>query len=103
MSSYLSILLLLATALLFAWGLAAVHLPGAWLFGALVASALFAVRDWKAVVLPKPVYLVAQAVIGTALGAGFSPATLRALPGHWEIFTFAVVFILLTSLLILLR
>jgi membrane AbrB-like protein len=37
-------------------------------------------------------------VIGTALGAGFSPATLLALPKHFSVFAFAVVFILLTSL-----
>jgi uncharacterized protein len=37
-------------------------------------------------------------VIGTALGAGFSPATLLTLPKHFSIFAFAVVFILLTSL-----
>jgi membrane AbrB-like protein len=85
-------------AVLFAFGLQTAHLPAAWLFGPLVASALFAVRDWQAVELPRPVYIAAQAAIGTALGAGFSPATLLMLPNHFSIFAFAVVFILLTSL-----
>lgn len=91
--------LLLLSALLLAVGLQTAHLPAAWLFGPLLASAFFAVRGWEAVALPKPVYLAAQAVIGTALGAGFSPATLLILPKHFGIFLFAVAFILLTSLL----
>jgi uncharacterized protein len=91
--------LLLLTAVLLAFALQTAHLPAAWLFGPLVASALFAVADWQAVEFPRPVYLIAQTVIGTALGAGFSPATLLTLPTHFTIFAFAVVFILLTSLL----
>jgi membrane AbrB-like protein len=91
--------LLLLTAVLLALALQTAHLPAAWLFGPLVASALFAVADWQAVEFPRPVYLIAQTVIGTALGAGFSPATLLTLPTHFTIFAFAVVFILLTSLL----
>jgi uncharacterized protein len=85
-------------AVLLAFALQASHLPAAWLFGPLVASALFAVRDWHAVELPRSVYIAAQAVVGTALGAGFSPATLLTLPRHFSIFAFAVIFILLTSL-----
>jgi Isochorismatase family len=46
--SYRSALLPI-TAVLFAFGLQAAHMPAAWLFGPLVASALFAVRDWQAV------------------------------------------------------
>ena len=86
------------TAVLFAFALQAAHLPAAWLFGPLVASALFALRDWQAFEAPRSVYIAAQALIGTALGAGFSPATLLTLPSHFSIFAFAVVFILLTSL-----
>jgi membrane AbrB-like protein len=92
-----SVLLALA-AVLFAFALQAAHLPAAWLFGPLVASALFALRDWRAFEAPRSIYIAAQAVIGTALGAGFSPATLLTLPNHFSIFAFAVVFILLTSL-----
>jgi membrane AbrB-like protein len=75
-----------------------VHLPGAWLFGPLAASALFAVRGWYAMRFPNAIYIAGQAVIGTALGGGFSPHTLAVIPEHAGIFTFAVVFILLTSL-----
>src|SRR3984957_18264374 len=92
-----SILLALA-AVLFAFALQAAHLPAAWLFGPLVASALFALRDWKALEAPRSIYIAAQAVIGTALGAGFSLSPLLTLPSHFSVFAFAVVFILLTSL-----
>ena len=91
--------LLLFGAIGLAFLLRAVHLPAAWLFGPLVVSAVFAVREWEAVHLPNSTYFAAQAVIGTALGAGFSPSTLSILPRHFGIFLFAVVFILLTSLL----
>jgi uncharacterized protein len=77
----------------------ATHLPGAWMFGPLAASALFAVRGWHAAHFPTPIYVAGQALIGTALGAGFSPKTLAVIPQHAGIFTFAVVFILATSLL----
>ena len=76
-----------------------VHLPGAWLFGPLTVSAISAVRGWHAAVFPNRVYIAGQAVIGTALGAGFSPRTLATLSEHAGIFSFAVIFILLTSLL----
>jgi membrane AbrB-like protein len=76
----------------------AIHLPGAWMFAPLAVSATFAVRGWYAVRLPNRVYIAGQALIGTALGAGFSPSTLAVIPQHAGIFTFAVVFILLTSL-----
>jgi membrane AbrB-like protein len=75
------------------------HLPGAWLFAPLAVSAFFAVRGWYAVKLPNPLYIAGQAMIGTALGAGFSGKTLSVIPQHAGIFTFAVVFILLASLL----
>jgi membrane AbrB-like protein len=77
----------------------ALHLPAAWLFGPLVVSAFSAVRGWKAVQFPGGAYLAGQAAIGTALGAGFSPRTLGVLPHHLGVFSFAVIFILLTSLL----
>jgi len=91
--------LLLATALGLALLFHAMRLPGGWLFGPLVGSALFAVCGWCAIRFPNRIYLAGQAIIGTALGAGFSPKTLGAIPQHAGIFLFAVVFILLTSLL----
>jgi membrane AbrB-like protein len=75
------------------------HMPGAWLFGPLAVSSIFAVRGWEAVQFPKSVYVAGQAMIGTALGSGFSAKTLSIIPQHAGIFTFAVVFILATSLL----
>jgi membrane AbrB-like protein len=95
--TYASVFLLI-TAVLFAFAFKALHLPAAWFFGPLVASALFALRDWQAFESPRAVYIAAQSLIGTALGAGFSPNTLLTLPEHFSILAFAVVFILLTSL-----
>src|ERR1700686_1148701 len=86
------------TALLFACAFQFLHLPAAWFFGPLVASAFFALRDWHSFEAPRSIYIATQAVIGTALGAGFSPGTLLTLPEHFSIFAFAVVFLLLTSL-----
>ncbi|MDR0534199.1 MAG: AbrB family transcriptional regulator [Verrucomicrobiales bacterium] len=91
--------LLLGASVALALVFRALHLPAAWFFAPFVAAAVFAVKGWQVVKLPRPYYLVAQAMIGTALGAGFSPSTLKQLPEHWVIFAFAVVFILLTSLL----
>ena len=76
----------------------ALYLPCAWLFGPLAVSAIFAVRGWQAVQFPQPAYVAGQAVIGTALGSGFLAKTLAVIPQHAGIFTFAVVFILATSL-----
>ena len=91
-------LLLLLSALGLGLLFHALRLPGAFMFAPLSASAIFAVRGWCAIKLPQPAYIAGQALIGTALGAGFSPHTLGVIPQHAGIFTFAVVFILATSL-----
>lgn len=39
------------------------RLPAAWLFGPLVASALFAVRNWYAVELPRSVYIAIKDIL----------------------------------------
>lgn len=75
------------------------HLPAAWLFGPLIVSAVFAIRGWRAVALSRHTYCGVQAVIGTALGAGFSSETLHLLLSHFEMVLTAVVSIFLTSLL----
>ncbi len=82
------------TALLFS----TFHLPAAWLFGPLLVSAFFAMRDWKAIILPKHSACLIRAVIGTALGAGFSRDTLHLLLGHLEMIAMAVVLIFAASL-----
>ena len=92
------LILLLLVAIGSAFALRGLHVPGAWLFGPLAVSAVFAVRGWHSIQLPNRVYIGGQAVIGTALGAGFSLSTLSVIPQHAGVFTFAVVFILLTSL-----
>jgi membrane AbrB-like protein len=93
----LALLILIAAAS--ALALHALDVPAGWLFGPLAVAAISAVRGWRAVQFPHGVYLAAQATIGTALGSGFRPGTLGILPHHLGIFTFAVFFILLASLL----
>jgi membrane AbrB-like protein len=82
-----------------ALGFHVLRIPGAWLFGPLAVSAFAAVKGWQAVKFTNPVYIAGQCVIGTALGSGFSGRTLSVIPQHAGTFTFAVVFILATSLL----
>ena len=77
----------------------ALHLPAAWLFGPLIVSVFFAIRGWKTVVLPKRAYCAVQAIIGTALGAGFSSETLQLLLSHLEMVAAAAISILFMSLL----
>ena len=74
------------------------HLPGAWLFGPLAASAIFAVLGWHSVRFPNAIYIGGQSIVGTALGSGFSGHTLGVIPQHAAVVTFAIVFILATSL-----
>ncbi|SDU07092.1 hypothetical protein SAMN05444156_1789 [Verrucomicrobium sp. GAS474] len=95
MRLFLLIVLSVALALVFR----ALHLPGAWLFGPLAVSALFAVRGWQAVSLPLPLYLAAQAVIGTSLAGSFPPGVFPEWGRHAGLFAFAVLFILAASLL----
>jgi uncharacterized protein len=98
MNQWARFALLLAGAIVLALLFQAIHVPAAWLFGSLTIAAIFAVRGWETAAIPGRVYLAAQAIIGTSLGAGFSPATLAILPQHFLIFLFAVLFILFTSL-----
>jgi membrane AbrB-like protein len=92
-------LAVLICAAIMAFGFHALHLPGAWLFGPLAVSAVFAVRGWYAAKFPNAIYIGGQCIIGTALGSGFSAHTLGIIPQHAATFTFAVIFILATSLL----
>jgi len=90
----LVLLLSVAAALL----LKALHLPGAWLFAALAVSATFALRKGEATEVPQPLYLAAQAAIGTALAGGFPSGLVPEWTRHAGLFAFAVLFILGASL-----
>jgi membrane AbrB-like protein len=74
-------------------------LPAAWFFGPLAVTATCAVRGFGSVFVPRPPYVVAQAVIGTALGSAFSPHSLRLIAVHWGVVLLVVVSILVTSLI----
>ncbi len=90
---------LLICSLLAALFFQALHLPAAWLFGPLLVSVFFAVRNWKAVTFSKSPFCLIQAVIGTSLGAGFSKNTLHMLLSHLDIVAASVILIFCASLL----
>jgi uncharacterized protein len=75
------------------------HLPAPWFFGPLVVAAFFSLRGWSSFAVTRKKSVAAQAVIGTTMGASFSPSTLRAIPEHFFVIGFAIVSILLVCLL----
>ena len=81
--SFRSVLVPIAAALV---GVAfrALNVPAAWFFGPLAVSALVAICGWHETDVPRPIYLAAQAVIGTALGAGIGQAVAQLLALVWE-------------------
>ncbi len=74
---------LLLAALLAGWTLSWLHLPGAWLIGPLVVSAVFAVLGGARVFLPVLGYRAVQAVIGVALSFSVSLSSLAVLKTSW--------------------
>jgi membrane AbrB-like protein len=60
-----------------------VHLPAAWLIGSLITSAIFSMKGWARIALPRSVYLLLQAVIGVTLAGTFSMSSLTLLSVHW--------------------
>jgi uncharacterized protein len=95
----MAVFLLLLCSLLAALFFQVLHLPAAWLFGPLVVSAFFAVRNWKAVTISQGPSCLIRAVIGTSLGAGFSQNSLHMLLSHLEIVAASVILIFCASLL----
>ncbi|MDE1171970.1 MAG: AbrB family transcriptional regulator [Verrucomicrobium sp.] len=77
----------------------ALRLPAAWLFGPLAVTAFFAVRGREIPVPPRFSYVLAQACIGTTLGAGLSLSTLHLMAGHAWVLVVAIVSILGASVL----
>jgi uncharacterized membrane protein AbrB (regulator of aidB expression) len=76
--------LLLAAAVAVAWALFGLAgLPSPALFGALAAGLGFALLTRRPPQVPAPVFTVAQAVLGVAIGALLDLDTLRALQREW--------------------
>ncbi len=74
---------LLFAALASGWALAWLHLPGAWLIGPLVVSAVFAVTGGARVFLPLLGYRAVQAIIGVALCFSVTLSSLVVLRASW--------------------
>ena len=74
------------------------HLPASWLIGSMVVSAIFAMRQWGKIALPRGVYLLIQAVIGISLSGSFSPSSLTVLAHHWLPVTLVVVLMMLFTI-----
>ena len=96
--SFPSVLVPVAAALV-AIAFKALNVPAAWFFGPLAVSALFAICSWHETGVPRPLYLAAQAVIGTALGAGIGQGSLETFAGHLVTFVLSVASLLLISVL----
>jgi uncharacterized membrane protein AbrB (regulator of aidB expression) len=96
--SFRSVLVPIAAALV---GVAfrALNVPAAWFFGPLAVSALVAICGWHETDVPRPIYLAAQAVIGTALGAGIGQGGLQIFASHIVTFVLCVASLLLISVL----
>ncbi|HYI37138.1 MAG TPA: AbrB family transcriptional regulator [Thermoleophilaceae bacterium] len=76
-------LLLGAVTLALGAGLGAAGLPSSYLFGALLAGLLAALRFPGRLEVPDRVFVAAQAVTGVTLGAYLEPDSLEAVAGSW--------------------
>lgn len=75
------------------------ELPAGWLVGPMLATLLLALKRPIQVNIPSWVHLGAQAVIGVALSASFTPSSLEVLAGHWAPVLVVVCMVLLLSVL----
>jgi hypothetical protein len=60
----------------------ALGMPGAWMLGPLLVTAVVAARGLHPLVVPERPYVAAQAVVGAATSASFTPTTLSLLAEH---------------------
>jgi uncharacterized protein len=72
-------------------------LPGAWMIGPLLVAALGGLRGARGLDVPGWLYVAAQAVIGAATSASFTPETLGMLGQHALSLSLLVVLLLLFS------
>ncbi|QOL81404.1 AbrB family transcriptional regulator [Pseudooceanicola spongiae] len=95
--------LVLMSALL-AIALELVHLPAALLLGPMIAAIILAssgltspVPPMPAMVIPRPVFGVAQAAIGAMIATTIPPETLRDIGENWPVFLFGVISVIVVS------
>ncbi len=90
-------LALLAT--LFGFIFAQFSVPASWLIGPMLAGLIVSLRDYRPGYLPQWPNLGAQAIIGVAVSASFTPTTLSTLARNWPVIGIAVLSMLVFSLL----
>ena len=81
-----------------ALGATGLGLPAGWLVGPMVVALLAATTGWVAVDVPRFLWRAAQAVIGVAIGATFTPSSLGVLLADWGAVAASVVTVLGLSL-----
>lgn len=88
-------LILLLLSVLFSSLLLRIHLPAALLLGPLIAGLILSLRGVK-LSIPRPCYLVAQAIVGCMIARAINPSVFGVLFNNWAL----VLAILLTTLAI---
>lgn len=81
-----------------ALGVTGLGLPAGWLVGPMVVALLAATTGWATVEVPLFLWRGAQAVIGVAIGATFTPSSLAVLASDWGAVAASVVTVLGLSL-----
>jgi len=88
-------ILLLISAVL-TWALTALHLPAGVLLGCMLAGILLSSRDIRLGV-PRPLFALAQGVLGCLMAQSLQPATLARVAADWPLFLGATVSIIAAS------
>jgi uncharacterized protein len=91
-SVHLRWLALLAGSVLLAGALEYVQLPAALLLGPMLTSVFLSTRDWG-VTVPRPIFFLAQGVVGTMIGRAMPPAVFGEIFSIWPIIVTGVLFV----------
>jgi membrane AbrB-like protein len=85
-------IVLLVASVIFGGGLEHLHLPAALLLGPMAAAVLLSTSG-RAVRVAPPIFLLAQAVVGTMIARSMPPAVFIEIGKIWPIILFGVVFV----------
>lgn len=77
-------LILLLLSVLFSSLLLRIHLPAALLLGPLIAGLILSLRGVK-LSIPRPCYLVAQAIVGCMIARAINPSVFGVLFNNWAL------------------
>ncbi|WP_255720052.1 AbrB family transcriptional regulator [Oryzibacter oryziterrae] len=89
-------LVLLVGSALLAGALEFVQLPAALLLGPMLVSVFLSTRD-MGVVVPRPVFFIAQGIVGTMIGRAMPPAVFGEIFSIWPIILTGVLFVVVAS------